>query len=268
MKKTVMLSLLLVASILITGALLPASEAAAQQVLRYASSAQVREALGDAGLKAFKDKTGIEVDLFVGTSATALNRLFNGVADIASSAERLYRSHEEYGYRETVFCKVPLVVIVNAGVAVADLSEDQLRAIFTGEAVNWKEMGGPDQEIIVVVPGRNTAAFKNFSQLAIKRAELKYDFMTYRSTMVAQAVKRIPGSISFIVSGPETKDPNVRVIKVDGRAPSDPAYPYMEEFSFVTKGEPEGAAKKLVDFVRSPEFFEMMKAQGVMPVKQ
>jgi phosphate transport system substrate-binding protein len=268
MQKKAILAVVLWMSVLISGALLSVSEAAAKEVLRYASSAQVREALGEASLKAFTEKTGVEVDLFVGSSATALNRLFNGVADIASSAERLYRTHEEYGYLETVFCQVPLVVIANAGVPVGDLSEDQLRAVFTGEVENWKDLGGPDQAIVVVVPGRNTAAFKNFSQLAIKRTELKYDFMTYRSTMVAQAVKRIPWSISFIVSGPATKDADIKVLKVDGRDPSDKAYPYVEALSFVTKGAPEGAAKKLIDFSRSPEFQEMMKSYGVIQVKE
>lgn len=268
MQKKAILAVVLCMTVMIAGALLTVTEAAAKEVLRYASSAQVREALGEASLKAFSAKSGVDVDLFVGSSATALNRLFNGVADIASSAERLYRSHEEYGYVESVFCRVPLVVIVHAGVPVADLSENQLRAIFTGEVENWKAVGGPDQAIIVVVPGKNTAAFKNFSQLAIKRTELKYDFMTYRSTMVAQAVKRIPWSISFIVAGPATKDADIKMLKVDGRDPGDKAYPYLETFSFVTKGEPVGAAKQLVEFSRSAEFKEMMTSYGVIQVKE
>lgn len=242
--------------------------AAASDVLRYSSSAQVRDVFHDESLSRFTKMSGIEVDLFVGSSSTALHRLFNDVCDISSTAEPLAPSHADYGYVQTAFCKVPLIVITNVQTPVTDISETQLRDIFAGTITNWKELGGPDRDIVTIVPGKDTAAYKNFSLLALKRFEVKYDFMAYRSTMVVTAVHRIPWSISFIAKGAATRDKAVRIMTVNGRSYADADYPYNQTFAFVTKGEPAGGAKALIDYALSPEAREAFKKNGITPLPE
>lgn len=242
------------------------SPVAGQEVLRYSSSAQVSDVFKSEGFGQFTKQTGISVDLFVGSSASAVHRLFSGVCDIASTAEMLAPRHSDYGYVQTPFCKVPLIVITHPQTPVNRVSEDQLRGIFAGEITNWKELGGPDHDIIVVVPGKETAAFRNFTYLALKRFEVKYDFMTYRSTMVVEAVRWMPWSISFIAKGMGNRDAGVKILNLDGKSYTDAGYPFWETFAFVTKGEPQGAAKALIDYAMSPENKKKMKANGIMPL--
>ena len=73
-----------------------------------------------------------------------------------------------------------------------NLSEAQLRDIFSGRIDNWKELGGPDQPIIVVVPGKDTGTYYNFVRLVMRVDEVKYDFMTYQASTVIEAIKYIP----------------------------------------------------------------------------
>jgi phosphate transport system substrate-binding protein len=242
--------------------------AAGSDVLRYSSSAQVRDVFQDESLNRFSKISGIEVDLYIGSSASALHRLFNGVSDISSTAESLAPTHADYGYVQTSFCKVPLIVITNVQTPVTDISEAQLRDVFAGTITNWKALGGPDRDIITIVPGKDTAAFKNFAMLALKRFEVKYDFMAYRSTMVVAAVHRIPWSISFIAKGAATRDKAVRIMKVNGRSYADADYPYTQIFSFVTKGAPAGGAKALIDFALSNEVREEFRKNGITPLPE
>lgn len=266
MRKNLGLRLIVISFLLIAvGWLLPLP-AAASDILRYASSAQVREAFGMEGLNAFKEESGLELDLWIGSSSSAVHRLMNGFADIASTVERLQFSAQDYGYIEIPFSKAPLIVITNAKTPVRDITSEQLRAIFNGTIANWKELGGPDQPIVVIIPERNTGAYKNFRQLALKRFDVRYDFMAYRSTDVVTLVHRIPWSVSFITQGANTVDEAIRIIQIDGKAPGDPDYPYHQIFSFVTKGQPAGAAKKLVDFVFSERMRAIMKKNGMQPL--
>ena len=268
MRKRIILFLLAVIPLLLSGWALRSTGAQAQESLRYASSAQVREALGSQGMKAFGDTTGVKVDLFVTTSKGAVERLMKGFADMASTAEPLAPGQETYGYREIPFCRSPIAVIGNARVPVSDITEEQLRGVFTKEITNWKALGGPDEEIVVVVPARETGAFANFSRLALKRMEVKPDFSAPMSTAVVKAVRSIPGSISFIGIGHVTRDSAIRLISVGGKAPSDPQYPYQQVFAFVTKGEPAGTAKKLIDFAFTDSARAIMKDNGLVPLER
>jgi phosphate transport system substrate-binding protein len=260
------LCLLVISALLASAGWKLHSSADANQILRYCSSAQVREAFGMEGLNAFKQETGLELDLFVGSSSSALYRLMNGFCDIASTVERLRFGHQDYGYVEIPFCRAPLIVITNVKTPVRDITREQLSAIFNGTVTSWKELGGPDETIVVVVPDKNSGAYKNFGQLALKRFDVRYDFMAYRSTDVVKLVHRIPWSISFISQGAHTVDEAIRIIQIDGKRPGDRDYPYHQIFSFVTQGLPAGAALKLVDFAFSEKGQAIMRKNGLDPL--
>ncbi|MCJ7771518.1 MAG: substrate-binding domain-containing protein [Desulfobacterales bacterium] len=240
----------------------------AGEVLKYSSSAQVREVFQDESLKEFTKQTGIEVDLFVGSSDEAVRRVMKDASDIASTVTELGPRHKIYGYEQIAFCEVPLVVITNAKTPVRNISNDQLRKVFSGEITNWNELGGPNQPIIIVIPGRNTGAYQNFKKLALKRFEVKYDYMTFKSTSVIQAVHRLPWSISFINQSSTIKKGAVKTIKIDGLGPDDKEYPYFETFYFVTKSKTNEAAKKLIDFAFSVKGIEIIKKNGLIPLSR
>jgi ABC-type molybdate transport system substrate-binding protein len=64
---------------------------AAPQPLGFACSAQVYEALGAEVIAAFTAETDIKVDLYVSSSQTAVSRVENNFAALATSTTRLYR---------------------------------------------------------------------------------------------------------------------------------------------------------------------------------
>ncbi|UCF85885.1 MAG: substrate-binding domain-containing protein [Desulfobacteraceae bacterium] len=236
----------------------------AEEVIKYSCSAQIYEALEKARIDAFTKKTGIKVDVHVCSSASAVNLVMRDFTDVAATGRRLYPRHKEYGYWETIFSRDPLAVIVNVQNPLTNVTDEELREIFTGEIGNWKELGGPDKPIMVIVPGKNSAAYKNFSRNPMHRELIAYDLMAYKSTTVVEVVSRFPWSISFIAQGAARQE-GIKALKIDGMDPMDSNYPYCQMFSFVTKGKPSGAVKEFIDHIKSKEGKEIMKKRGVMP---
>lgn len=238
----------------------------AQEKLEYACSAQVYEAFGMERLAAFQKQTGVEVDLYISSSRTAIYRLMNGFSDLASSTTPLYFRDQESGYVQKAFCKDPLAIIVNEKCPISNLKKSQIQAIFSKSLTNWKDFGGPNQEIMVIVPGKDTAAYKNFEDLAMNGKEIRHDYMSYQSTKVIEAVRNIPWSISFIAQGAVYNVTNIKKIFIDNLAPKDAGYPYFQTFYFVTKGNPSGKAKQFIDFCLSDPGIEIMKQKGMTPI--
>ena len=105
---------------------------------------------------------------------------------------------------------------------ISAISWKNSQGVFGGDIANWKELGGMDHPIILVVPGKNTGAFKRF-----------------------------PWAISFIAQGATARQWGIKSIKIDGLPPKDEDYPYYQVFFYVTKGKPAGHAKAFIDFALS-----------------
>jgi len=252
MQKANRISSLIIAGLLLLWTIVPLSTATADQELRYSCSAQVYEAFENVRLDAFTKETGIPVDLFVTSSMSCVYRVMQDMTGIASTTRALYQRQKDHGLVETPFCKDPLAVITHKALPVNNISTGQLRQIFSGSVANWKEVGGPDLPVTLVVPAYDTGANKNFRRLVMRHKETTYDYITYKSSRVLEAIERLPvGAISFISTGAITNHPNIKALSINDQKPSDQNYPYYQVFYMVTKGEPTGPVKAFFDFINS-----------------
>jgi phosphate transport system substrate-binding protein len=239
----------------------------AQETLSYSCSNQIYQALEKENVEAFSKATGIDVSVYPASSKSCVNRLVHGYSDIASTATEMYHRHTDYNYKQIPICKDPLAVVAKKTCEVENISEEDLRGIFSGEITNWKEIGGADLPVLVIVPDENTAANKNFRKQIMKDKEIKHDFITYDSTMVLEAIKYFPcGAISFISRGATIKYEEIAAINIDGRSPSDKDYPYFQTFYYVIKNDPSEAAKKLIDFTTTGKGRDIILKNGMIPI--
>jgi phosphate transport system substrate-binding protein len=249
--------------------MLPRAAVCAEEVLRYSCSPQVYEAFGNDRLTAFTQTTGIKIEVGLYTSSVAIERLMNGFSDIASTAQRLTAVQKDSGYVETACCKDPLAVIVNAECPISDISEKQLRDVFGGKITNWKDLGGLDKKIVVIIPSEQTAAHRNFSRDVMGGNPMAFDVMTQKSTMVIEVTRRIPCAISFTAQGAARLITHgLKKLKINGLAPEDKDYPYYQTFSFVTRGVPSGVAKQFIEFAMSSEGKDIIRKKGMIPVSE
>jgi phosphate transport system substrate-binding protein len=249
--------------------MLPRAAVRAEEVLRYSCSPQVYDAFGSERLTAFTQKTGIKIDVGLYASPVAVERLMNGFSDIASTAQRLTAVQKDSGYVETPCCKDPLAVIVNAECPISDISEKQLRDVFGGKITNWKDLGGADKHIVVIIPSEQTAAHRNFSRDVMGGNPMVFDVMTQKSTMVIEVTRRIPCGISFTSQGAARLITHgLKKLKINGLAPEDKDYPYYQIFSFITRGVPSGLAKKYIEFSMSTEGRDIIRKKGMVPISE
>jgi phosphate transport system substrate-binding protein len=267
MKRMGIFKIVLIPLLLGAWVLVPASAVIAQEVVKYSCSNQVYAAVSKEHIEAIKKDTGVEVEVKTASSGSCLNSLGRGFSNIASTARQLYAQHKVYGYRQFPFCKDPIAVIARKECGVDNLTEEQLQDIFAGVIINWKEVGGADLPVMIIVPGTDTASHKNFRRQVMKRKDIEHDFMAYDSTMVIEAVKYFPcGAVSFISQGAAVHYKEIKILKIEGRSTTDEDYPYYQIFYFVTRSEPEGNLKKFIDFAYSEEGARIIKKNGMLPI--
>lgn len=256
----------------VCAALFPAQPAWAQgsQTLTISSSAQAAVVLANADLvKNFSDQTGIGIRIESTSSEAAIGLLAAGMSDLALTAQRLDYRHQSQGYIEHPFLKDALAIISNAQTTVDNLTESQLRGFFSGAIKNWKDVGGIDRPIFVVIPAKETALYRNFSRMVMEGQDVDWDIMTANSAIVHDVARRFVGAISFVnQAATQGKPPGARVLKVNGVGPQDAAYPYYQVFSFVTKGQPQGAVKTFMDFVSNSDNMTQLARFGVQPYSE
>lgn len=129
----------------------------------------------------------------------------------------------------------PLAIVVNPKSTVTNLSFNDLRRIFLGEEQFW-----PDRSkitLLVRAPVARERAvvldeiyrmdedqFRQYWIGKMFRAEIAGGpKIVYSSDMAMNLVDAIPGSITFVLASAVT--PNSKVIRIDGKLPSDPGYP-------------------------------------------
>ncbi|MEE4356486.1 MAG: substrate-binding domain-containing protein [Desulfococcaceae bacterium] len=227
------------------------------------------ETFGSDFLKRFTEKTGIDVSVNTSASEAAVFRMMNGYSHVAGSMKGLRHNKPQGQYIEIPFCKDNLAVIGNVGIGVNNLSEQDLQKIFTRSVTNWKEVGGADQKITVVVPGRDTAAYQNFREQVMKGEKIVHDFMAAQSSDVIDAVRTMQGSVSFITQGAVVANKGaVKKIRINSYSPKDTEYPYFQTMYFITKKEHGNAVEKLINFYRNEDGRKIMENYSMIPISE
>jgi phosphate transport system substrate-binding protein len=254
----------LLAAYTLASAPLPAGAA---ETLALSCSAQVYEAFRGEYLEKFQEKTGVTVNVDVVPSRAAVLRLSNRVSDLAATAEGLHQRFKAEGMLEFPFCRDALIMITHIQNPVRNLTEDQLRSVFSGAITNWEQLGGPRLRIRVISPDKETAAYKMFSGMIMRGMDIDYYLLTGRSTDAAHVARRFNGAVSFVNQGAlQGRSGAAHVVQVNGLGPRDPEYPYYEVFSLVTRGKPVGAVKEFVDFAFSEEARRIIAGRGMKPI--
>jgi len=242
--------------------------------IRFACSSQIAKAYGKEILIDFRKFFGIYVQVYNGPSHKALDRLVNDVSDIALISLRVPDELKKKGYIEIPFCQDSIAVFTNVDSGpgtpcpLSNLSLNQVRDIFSGRLSNWKELGGADQKIEVIVPGEETGAYQNFRMTVMQMEKIEYDIIVDRSVAVIEEVQEKPGSISFMTNGALTGEESIKILTIDELSPKDKAYPFKQIYSFVIKRDPAPytSVKTMINFGLSHYGLTIMREKGMFPI--
>lgn len=233
-----------------------------------------------------KAKPGRVVTVTGGGSTTGIAGLINGVCDIAQASRAIKGSEVDKAKQrgfvpfETPVARDGLAVIVHPSNPLNSISIEQLRAIFSGAAASWKQVGGPERSIVAVGRDSSSGTYGFFQDtvLGIGRP-YRPDMQTSPSNnAIGQVVSQDAGAIGYIgIAYAKKFGSRVKILHVSrGKGePVEPTeanvrsgkYPLSRYLFFYTRGKPTGAVKDFIDWVLTPDGQEIVEQVGYYRVR-
>jgi phosphate transport system substrate-binding protein len=197
----------------------------------------------------FEKATGITVFNLHSSPGDGMSDLVKGKVDVAIGAvplENMIAGAEKNGAKvdatklvKTVVGSNKTVLLINPTNRVSNLTREQVKGIFTGKIVNWKEVGGDDKDIIVIwgkgTPGQNA----QFKKEVLGGQEVTAIVDTTNYAKIKDTVASTPEGIGIDPHG--MADASVKVIEMV------PAV--VSPILAITLGEPSPKVKKLYEYI-------------------
>lgn len=209
-----------------------------------------------------------------GGSGTGLTQVSQGAANIGNSD---IFAEEKSGIDatqlvDTQVCVVGMAAVVNPAITVDNLTKQQLVDIFTGKITNWKSLGGPEQNIVLVNRPAASGTRATFKKYALGGAEEAKGIEEDSSGTVRKIVKETPGAIGYLALS--YLDGSVKAVKLDGVEPTRenivsgkyPVWAYQHSY---TKGKPTGATEAFLQYLLGEEVQKTVVPQlGYIPATE
>lgn len=240
-----------------------------KNALDIAGSTSVQPLSEELGNAFMEKNPGISINVAGGGSGAGIKAASDGTAEIGASSREL-KPEEKRGLVETLIARDAIVVIVNPANRVEDLTVEELRKIFSGEIVNWKDVGGADTPVDVYTREDGSGTRGAFEDAVMRETRISPKAGVQNSTgALRTAVAGDPNGIGYVSLG--SVNESVKIVAVDGVKPEkktvlNGTYKLARPFLYLTKGAPSGDAKKFIDFVLSPEGQRIVE-QEFIPVK-
>ena len=216
-----------------------------------------------------EQNSGVDVTYDPTGSGAGITGAQEGSLDIGLSSRAL--KDGETGVSATVIALDGIGIIVNNANTVEDLTTDQIAAIATGEVTNWKEVGGPDAESVMIGREAGSGTRDGFESILKVSDKCKYAQELTATGAVIAAVQANENAIGY--ASLAALDDSVKALKVNGIACTeetvkDGSYTVQRPFVFVTKdgAEQTPAVKAFIDFATSADAASLISNAGAVPV--
>ena len=209
-----------------------------------------------------------------GGSGTGLTQVAKGGFNIGNSdlfAEEKLDAATAGTLVDHKVCVVGFATIVNPDVKVDNLTKQQLVDIFTGKILNWKDVGGVSEDIVIIQRPASSGTRATFKKYALGGATEggKVQSLTSESSgTILKTVHDTPGAISYLALS--YLNSSVKALKLDGVEATSANittgnYPVWSYEHMYTKGEATGVAKAFLDFMMSADFSKYITELGYIP---
>ncbi|MBN2070391.1 MAG: phosphate ABC transporter substrate-binding protein [Candidatus Krumholzibacteriota bacterium] len=211
-------------------------------------------------------------------SGNGAKSLINGMCDIADMSRFMklneFSAAVDKGRMPVahVIAVDGLPIIVHPSNPVKDLSVEQVRDIYTGKINNWKDVGGPNVEIVRISRETNSGTYETFENLVMNKEKI-YENTEYVGSngAVRQRVQSTPAAIGY--AGLGFVDRTVKALKINGIMPdrntiSSGVYPVSRPLFMFTNKYPELGSHlhAFITLYLSTKGQEIIEEIGYIPV--
>lgn len=217
-----------------------------------------------------------------GGSGVGIVNVVEGRSDIAMTSRELNLVERQRYETPTIRFNVVTVgydaicLIVSSKVhdsGITELTREEVRRIYSGSINNWRELGGPDEEIFVIGRKPGSGTRDTFDEIIMGSREAETPGVrneAAESAEIKTAIQRSDNAIgyvgySYIMRG------DSRVVSLDGVQPTienikNGSYPLARELYFITLGKPGPGAQAFIDYVLSAEGQKIAIENGFIPI--
>lgn len=231
------------------------------------SMEKVCEALAETFMEKYPDVT-VTVE-YTGSGA-GIESVTNKMVDIGNSSRALKDTEKEKGVVENVIAIDGIDVITNNSNEVENLTKEDLIKIYTGEIKNWKELGGKDENIVVLGREAGSGTRGAFEELLGIVDSCVYAGELDSTGGVKAKVASTEGTIGYVSL--DVVDDTVKALKLDGVEATEAnikasSYLLSRPFVMATNGEisvQNEIVQTWFDYIKSAEGQEVIKSVGLI----
>ncbi len=275
-----MSKLSLIACILCMGAFLVAGTAHGSELDRFAGLKGTIDIAGgtahipvmnDAAKNIMKFNPAIRITVAGGGTGVGVQKVGEGLVDIGNTGRALSDAEKnKYGLVSFPFAVDGVAVAVNPKNPVNELSSQQVRNIYSGKIVNWKDVGGTDAAIHVFGRDEASGTREVFWEKLLNKGDVAQGINIVASNGAMKvAIAQDPHAIGYLGIGHVSKD--IKAIVIDKMTPTQEnamsgAYTVVRNLYMNTKGQPSALEKAFIDYIKGPEGAEIVKKSGYIPI--
>jgi phosphate transport system substrate-binding protein len=228
-----------------------------------------------------KANPGKRVQVTGGGSGVGIAALINGTTDLATSSrsikdQEVQAVKKKYGADAvaTPVAKDGVAVYVHESNPVQELTQDQLKNIYMGDIVNWKDVGGKDAPIVIYSRENSSGTYVFFKEHVLGKEDFAAAAQTLPGTAaVVNAVARERNGIGYGGAAYAKGVKEVRFVAGDGKGYLPTAenvasgkYPLSRPLFVYSRGAPSGEAKQFLDYCLSKEGQGIVTQVGYYPI--
>jgi len=229
-----------------------------------------------------KAHPGAIIQITGGGSGTGIAQLIDGSTDIAQASRPMKDQEKEQlkKKRGVAVVEIPtaldgLAIYVDEKNPVEKLTMAQLKAIYQSDITNWKNLGGPNAEIILYSRENNSGTYAYFKEHVLKGEDFSAQCQTLPGTAaIINATAKDPNGIGFGGIGYSkgvkvlsiAKDEKSEYVELTEANVVSMKYPLARYLYWYCAGEPKGDTKKLVNWILSDEGQKVVAEVGYYPL--
>ena len=199
-----------------------------------------------------------------------------GQIEIGMSARKLKDDEKVRGLTVFEIARVATVIGVNKSVTLKAITSEQLCRIYAGALSNWKDLNGGAENIIPLTRPDRDATKETVRNSLVCFKDLKEApsvVIVPTSPEMTRLLANRPATIGF-TDAIAVDDSGGAIIglTLDGVAPTADSvrtgkYKIIKNNFLLTKGEPRGAVKGFIDFVKGPKGAKIIEANKAVAIR-
>jgi len=211
-------------------------------------------------------------------SGNGAKSLINAACDVATMSRPMKTSEvkaaQDAGVLaiENIVAMDGIAIVVHPSNPVKNLTVEQILNIYTGKIKNWKELGGPDQPIVVISRDTNSGTYETFETMVMNKEKMgkKVEYVGSNGA-IRQRVMSTPAAIGYVglAFTEGVKALTVNGIEATPETVTNKKYPISRPLYMYTNGRPKQGTP-LYDFINlagTPEGKKIIEDTGFVPVK-